>query len=84
MSARLVALRNTGQQGKQGMNTHDREVLAGLVLRMQRVLQGEAVGKVSSRETLRVLPQLESLLKSVLDITDVEVIIDTELDALTE
>jgi hypothetical protein len=66
------------------MNAHDRELLVSLVVRLQRVLEGEAVRKIPGKDSIRLVPQLESLLKSVLDITDAEIVISTETEVLTE
>ncbi len=66
------------------MKPQDRELLVSLVGNLRRVLEGEAVRKIPGSDSIRLVPHLESLLKSVLDITDAEIVIDTDMEALTE
>ncbi len=64
------------------MKAHDREILVALVARLQRVLEGEAVEKISTNDSLWIQGPLELLLEKVLNVTDVEIGFGAGIDAI--
>jgi hypothetical protein len=62
------------------MDTSKREMLQTVLRLAAQALNGEPVRRISTEESLRLVPQLVTLLKSVLDITDAELVLSAPIE----